>query len=390
MSSPYELFAVTAPGLERVCAAELSQLGITGESTSGGVSWRGDRASLYRSNLELRTASRVIARAGEFRARGFPELERRAARLSWRGFLAPGTTVTLRVTSRKSKLYHERAVADRLARVLEAEAGAQVQEARNGAEDEDGISGQLIIVRLFRDVCTISVDSSGALLHLRGYRQAVAKAPLRETIAAAMLLASGWRGDTPLIDPFCGSGTIPIEAALLARRIAPGIANAELRPRGFRFEHWPDFDRDTYERILSDARRRIRDDAPRIIGADRNAGAIAAAQSNAARAGVSGDIELQRAALDDLTPPDDADTGHLVTNPPYGVRIGERPELLALYAKLGEVAATRLPGWKATILSADDALARATGVPFRELLATRNGGIPVSLLSTAHSDAPAV
>ncbi|MBR9989827.1 MAG: class I SAM-dependent RNA methyltransferase [Gemmatimonadetes bacterium] len=385
MSGPgYDMFAVTAHGLADLCAAELAGLGIAGRVETGGVAWSGSASSLYRANLELRTASRVIARVGEFGARGFAELERRAAKLPWQDFLSAGSEATLRVTCRKSKLYHAGAVAERVARTL-AGVGVTVPDAVTGDDDDDAhsadIRGQLIIVRFMRDVCTISVDSSGALLHQRGYRQALAKAPLRETIAAAMLLASGWRGDSPLIDPLCGSGTIPIEAALLARSIAPGIARADLTPRRFAFESWPHFERASLDDVVRDARSRVRPARARIVAADRDAGAVAASRANAERAGVAADIEFRRVQLSDLEPA--AGGGHVVTNPPYGVRVGDRRNLRELYAMLGDTIRSRRPGWEVTMLAADDALAVATGLPLTELLATRNGGIPVRLLTTA-------
>ena len=417
MTREYDLFAVTAHGLAGLCATELAQIGVSGAVEAGGVSWRGPARTMYQANLQVRTASRVIARVGEFRARGFAELERHASKLPWQDFLVPGATVVLRVTCRKSKLYHEGAVAERIARVLAEKAGVTVLGTNAEDDDTDAVvsdaiatdvkatdaestdaigalaantaarapaissNAQLIIVRFMRDVCTISVDSSGALLHQRGYRQALAKAPLRETIAAAMLLASGWRGDSPLIDPLCGSGTIPIEAALLARRVAPGIASADLSPRAFAFEHWPGFDRAVFDDLVRSAREKVRPANVTIVAADRDAGAISAARSNAERAGVAGDIDFIRAPLEDLTAV--AGTGHVITNPPYGVRVGDRRQLHALYAALGRVAGMRLPGWTVTMLAADDALAAATGLPLVEVLATRNGGIPVRLLTTA-------
>jgi putative N6-adenine-specific DNA methylase len=374
------LFAVTAPGLEAVCAAELAALGMAGDAVEGGVAWRGGHESLYRANLWSRTASRVIVRVGEFRARTFAELERHAARLPWTRFLVGGTAVALRVTSRKSKLYHSDAVAERVARVLAAEAGADASVVNGAGEDDEDVAAQLVVIRFVRDVCTVSIDASGRLLHRRGYRQAVAKAPLRETLAAAMLLASGWRGTTPLVDPLCGSGTIAIEAALMARGIAPGLANAQRTPRKFAFERWPGFDASLWSDVAWAARVVIRpDSAVAIVAADRDGGAIAAARANAERAGVQGDIAFVQRPLSSLEPP--AGPGHLVTNPPYGVRVGEHRELHALYAALGRVARQRLAGWTVALLSADPRLDAATGLPLAALLATRNGGIPVRLVA---------
>jgi putative N6-adenine-specific DNA methylase len=374
-----DLYAVTAPGLEAVCQAELSALGIAGKVEDSGVAWRGGVTQLYRSNLESRTASRILARAGQFRARTFAELERHGTRLEWSRFLGAGATASLRVTCRKSRLYHEGAVAERLTRVL-SEVGVTVVDVKAGGGDDEAGAAQLLVVRLFRDVCTVSVDASGELLHQRGYRQALARAPLRETIAAAMLLRSGWSGEQPLVDPMCGSGTIPIEAALIARRIPPGLASTGHRPRAYAFEQWPGFEAALWTGIVDAARARIRPATGAVIvAADRHGGAITATAANAERAGVAADLTLLRQPLSSLVPP--AGVGHLVTNPPYGVRVGEKRELGALYAALGAIARDRLPGWQVSLLSADDRLAAATALPLQELLTTRNGGIAVRLLS---------
>jgi putative N6-adenine-specific DNA methylase len=377
-----DVFAVTAPGLERLCAAELAALGIHGEAVEGGVVWRGDQASLYRANLWSRTASRIVVRVGEFRARSFAELERHAARLPWSHFVSSGARVSLRVTTRKSKLYHSDAVAERIARVLAAGIGAAADVVKHDDDDDDSVVAQLVVVRFMRDVCTISVDSSGALLHQRGYRQAVAQAPLRETLAAALLLASGWRGTTPLIDPLCGSGTIPVEAALLARGIAPGLANGEHRPRSYAFEQWPGFDGSLWSDVVDDARAVIQlAMGVSITGSDRNTAALSAARSNAERAGVAADVTLVQRPLSELVAPAGAGTGHVVTNPPYGVRVGEVRELHELYTDLGSVARERLPGWTVALLVAEPRLAAATRLPLQELLVTRNGGIPVRMVA---------
>jgi putative N6-adenine-specific DNA methylase len=336
---------------------------------------------------------RSVPRIAAFRARGFPELERHAARVGWSTLLRPGTRVQLRVTSRKSRLYHEGAIAERLARVLADRAGlimaaAPHDDAGDVAHDDVGdVAGDderadavLIIVRVLRDEFTISVDASGRLLHQRGYRRAIAMAPLRETLAAAVLLGSRWDPATPLIDPFCGSGTIPIEAALIARRIPPGLAAPGFPARDHALERWASFDATLWQDVVDVARREIRDRAPAaIIAADRNGGAIGAARANAERAGVAADIELRHAALARLEAP--AGTGALVTNPPYGVRVGERRQLAGLYAELGGIARQRLPGWTVALLSADPRAAAAAQLPFEERLATRNGGLDVRLLA---------
>jgi putative N6-adenine-specific DNA methylase len=226
------------------------------------------------------------------------------------------------------------------------------------------------VVRVLRDQFTISADTSGELLHMRGYRQAVAKAPMRETLAAALLLGSGWRGATPLVDPMCGSGTIPIEGALIARRLPPGGR------REFAFMQWPNFDRETWEGLTREADTDALASSPvQIIGSDRDAGAIASATANAERAGVLDGVELAVRALSELHPPDEP--GTVAINPPYGVRVGDTRKLRDLYAQLGNLMRRRCPGWTLALLAADERLARETGLDLEPVFATTNGGIRV-------------
>ena len=229
-------------------------------------------------------------------------------------------------------------------------------------------------MRFFRDVCTVSADSSGALLHFRGYRQQLAKAPLRETLAAAVLLGAGWSGDTPLTDPMCGSGTIPIEGALIARRMAPG------RARTFAFLRWPHTDTKMWNAMLESARAGELPSSPvEIVGADRDAGAITAARANAERAGVAADIVFVKQSISALAAAETA--GLVVVNPPYGVRVGDSDALKDLYAQLGNVMRKQRSGSTLGLLSADRALERQTKLPLEERFRTKNGGIPVRLVT---------
>lgn len=375
----YECFAVTAPGLAPLVRRELAALHIrAGRVDPDGVPFAASPAELYAANLWLRVASRVLVRAGDFHATAFHALERQAARVPWARYLATGTGVRLRVTCRKSRLYHSDAVAERVLHVITDATGA-AGVAAGATEVATEVGGdalaQLITVRFVHDRCTVSVDASGAALHRRGYRQATAKAPLRETLAAALLLASDWDGRAPLVDPMCGAGTIAIEAALLARGRAPGWA------RSFAFQQWPEFDAAVWTVVAADARARERTpsvgDTPAIYASDRDAGAIVAARANADRAGVAADIAFAVRPLSAMTPP--PGPGWLVTNPPYGVRIGERDRLRDLYARLGATARAVCAGWTLAILSGDRALAGHIGVPLAVVLRTTNGGLPVEL-----------
>lgn len=378
---------VCAPGLEGLVAGELGALGVTITSTEpGGCSAAGSLVDVARLNLELRTATRVLVRRAHFAARALGELERKAGLLPWAEWLPAGLPVVLRVSCKKSRLYHQKAVAERIGNAIRSSTGLEATTAAGEAEGDpegaDDTAHQLIVVRFYRDECTISCDSSGALLHRRGWRLATAKAPLRETLAAALLAASGWDPATPLLDPFCGAGTIPIEAALLARRIAPNLE------RPIVCERWPGFDATAMAALRDAARARILPAAPAaIIGADRDAGAIVAARSNAERAGVAADIEWREAAVSALAPPPGS-AGSLVTNPPYGVRIGDTRDLRNLYARFGSVAREHLRGWQVTLLLGETPLERSTGLSLRQVLTTRNGGLRVRLLTGRVPDAP--
>jgi putative N6-adenine-specific DNA methylase len=363
------LFVITTPGLEAITAREITDLGLDIQDTEpGGITLDGDATTIARLNIRLRTATRVLVRMGDFHAASFTELERHARRLPWSDYLQPGQDVEFRVTSRKSRLYHQDAIAERLQRVAESPKGG-------------GTPPVQFMARLFRDRCVISVDSSGELLHRRGYRVETAKAPLRETLAAAMILATGWDGSMPLADPFCGSGTIPIEAALIARRIAPGVH------RAFAAEQWPLMPAGVFDAVRQEARgaeRASSDTMPFILAADRDAGAVAAAMHNAERAGVAGDLAIRQAVISDLAL--DGEPGWIVTNPPYGVRVGERIRLRNLYARLGDVVRARAPGWEVALLSAHPALDGQTGLPLQPLWEASNGGIRVRLMATCRGN----
>jgi putative N6-adenine-specific DNA methylase len=390
-------FVVTAPGLESFAAEELRTLDLlpaivietehkddfsnktTEYVTKGGVAFKGDLNALTLANLHLRTASRILARLGNFfYATSFPELQKRVSRLPWERFIAPGQPISMRVTCHKSKLYHSEAVARTIATALEERLG-QVSPLVKADSQVDGHPPQLIIVRLSEDRCTVSVDSSGELLHKRGYRQAVAKAPLRETLAAALLMASGWDRISALLDPFCGSGTIPIEAALMAYNIPPGLN------RRFAFMDWPGYDEAlfTAQRSVtgrpdySSSTRNIADrvPVPTILASDRDAGAVKMAHENAERAGVENLIEFKCQAVSSITPP--AGPGWVVTNPPYGLRISEGKDLRNLYAQFGNVLRMHSPGWQVAVLGYDPILLGQMHLELDTSIGFINGGIGV-------------
>jgi putative N6-adenine-specific DNA methylase len=379
--SSLELFASSPPGVSGITARELEAIGIAGsEVLPDGVVFPGDEAVVQRANLWLRTANRVVVRMGTFRARTFAELERHAAGLDWRLFVQAGGAASFRVTARKCRLYHTAAIAERLANAAGVR-NAGVTEGRVADDGSDGAASgdkdpaadesQLFVVRGLRDEWQLSADSSGAHLHQRGYRLATGKAPLRETLAAAVVIASGWDRASPLVDPFCGAGTICIEAALLATERAPGAE------RDFRFRRWPSYAAVQQPKRWDPGAHQA-GESPTIHGYDRDAGAVEAASSNSERAGLAGSIVLRQQSLSAFEAP--AARGWIVTNPPYGVRVGDRGALRDLYARFGSVVRERCSGWVVAFLSADPALERATGLRLKPMLRTDNGGLPVRLM----------
>ena len=370
-----EAFAACLPGVEPFLAQELADLGyIAGAKVTqyqpgeGGVGFSSTLEGLYRANLWLRSANRVLLRLGRFHALQFVELRRKAASLPWERYLIPGQPVAIRSTCHHSKLYHSGAVSERVLGAI-GDRLKRVPEALT--YDEEQPSAQLVLVRLDNDVCTISLDTSGEPLHRRGYRQALGKAPLRETVAAAMLYASGWDRRSPLLDPFCGSGVIPIEAALLAAGIPPG------RNRSFAFMNWPGYQAQTWERFNTKAEKKFHPPDGPILGSDRDAGAVQAAIENAERAGVAQWIQFTQAAVSAIQPP--AHPGWVVTNPPYGVRISAGNDLRGLYTQFGKVLRSLCPGWHAAYLCNDERLASLTRLEFEKGVSLSNGGIPVKL-----------
>lgn len=356
-------FAVSAPGLEPVCAEELTSLGMREvRCIPGGVEFAGNLRDLYRANLWLRTASRVLVRVGEFRCRDFPELFRRGARLPWGRFIPPGTPVEVRVSSHRSRLMHTGRIGETVAEAVARALGTPLPEGK----------GQLVLVRIEEDLCRISVDSSGELLHRRGYRLHAGPAPLRETLAAGILHLLGWNGRTPLFDPMCGSGTFLIEGALLAQGRPPGVE------RRFAFMEWPGWRPGLWQALLHEAGQAASFSFPPIHGSDRDAAVLEICRQNAERAGVLPFLQLHPSELKEARPP--SREGLLLCNPPYGGRLSDGEDLVPLFRVLGEVS-RRFSGWQFAFLSPDDRLTRATGVPVRVVARLVNGGIPVSLVA---------
>jgi putative N6-adenine-specific DNA methylase len=351
------LFVVAAPGLEAAVAGEVRALGAQAVATSGGVELDGDLELLYRLNLWLRAATRVLVRLGEVRARDFARLRRDAAALPWETIVGPATLLELAVTAHRSRLHHTGAIEERLRGAIADRVGAA---AATGPP-------QRVVVRGVEDRFLISVDSSGELLHRRGYRPGPGEAPLRETLAAGVLALAGWLPGEPLVDPTCGSGTLVIEAALAATGRAPGAR------RAFAYQRWPGYRADLHAALVAAAEAGVHRTAAPIHGSDVDPAAIEAAAGNAERAGVAADVRLVRAAVAEAGLPDGA-PGLIVANPPYGRRL---PALGAVYRDLGHLAASR-PGWRLALLCPDPRLAGLAGRLARPI-PLLNGGLRVGL-----------
>lgn len=362
------LFASTAPGLEPFAEAELRALGVEKtRAVPGGVELSTDRAGMFRLLIGLRTVSHLLIRVESFRADRFDRLERGVRDIDWSQWLVPGVPRALRATAEKSRLYHTGAITERVARWI----GEVLGDAEsNDEKKEDAIT---VAVRVVHDEVTFSIDLSGQPLHRRGYRLDPGRAPLREDIAAALVIASGWDRTTPLIDPMCGSGTIAIEAALLGSNIAPGIA------RSFAVERTKLGAPADIERARRAARAE-QIDTPRIYASDREPRAAERTRQNAARAGVT--IHVEAAALSSVSTEGLVGTSPVVvTNPPWGERLGEQGAGFdRLYGSLGAFIGRLGKGARLAVLAYDPRLARSVGRPLRSAFLTDSGGMKVRAL----------
>jgi putative N6-adenine-specific DNA methylase len=362
------MFAVAAPGVEPVLAEEVKALSGVRDvrAIAGGIEFAGDLDVLYRANLWLRTATRILVRVGSFEAREFAKLRRRASTLPWERFVDPSRPVTVSAAQTGSRLYHTGGIAENLTSAI----GDRLREKLPA--DDSGES-QKVLVRGVKDIFTVSVDSSGELLHRRGWRQEIAHAPMRETLAAALILLAGWDGKTPFVDPMCGAGTLPLEACAIAMRLAPGLA------RTFAFASWPTFDAARFAALHAEAEAaRLPAPPAPIVGSDRSPAAITAAQHNAERAGLLAHVQLVQSELDELAPP--PGPGTVIMNPPYGRRVGDPRALRSLYGAIGRALRARFAGWRAALLVSDARLVDAVGARVVREHPLINGGLRVRLL----------
>lgn len=337
-----QLIATTTFGLEAVVSRELKQLGYERQTTEDGkVLFEADASAIARANLWLRSAERVLVQVGQFEAVDFGELFDRTNALPWEDWLPENAYFPVRGKSVRSQLH---STPDCQAIVKKAIVERLKQRYRKVWFAEDG-PNCTVDVSLLKDRATLTIDTSGPGLHKRGYRKQAGEAPLKETLAAAMIQLSYWKPGRMLFDPFCGSGTIPIEAAMIGRRIAPGLL------RTFAAEEWPLLAPEVWQQARAEARDLIQPklDVP-IIGSDLDEAVIKLAQNHAHLVGVSDDIRFEHRDFAKIASDDLLAFGCLVANPPYGERLGEVEEAEALYRRLG-LFCNRLNAWSIYVLT---------------------------------------
>lgn len=362
--SDFEIFLVATPGLEGPLCAEARANGFKAKTVAGGVALKGGWSDVWRANLQLRGPTRIMARIDSFHVTHLSQLDKRARRVPWHQVLKRNKPFRVEASCKSSKIYHSGAAAQRIERAIVEELGAQP------ADD----AAVCIKVRIEDDLCTISVDTSGESLHKRGHKQAVAKAPMRETMAAMFLRQCGFDGTQPVLDPMCGSGTFVIEAAEIASGLQPG------RSRKFAFEDLASFEPKVWQSMRAEASPLS--PSVKFYGSDLDPGAIRMCNANAERAGVADITEFRQCGVEELTAPE-GPPGIVIVNPPYGDRIGQKGPLRQLYRSLGQTLLTRFSGWRVGLITNEAKLAEATGLPF-SLTAepVLHGGLRITLFRT--------
>lgn len=345
-----KLLATAAMGLESIVAMEVKQLGYEVEVDNGKVIFEAPISAIPRCNLWLRTADRVKIIVGEFEAKTFDELFEGTKALNWENYIAEDGQFPVSGKSVKSTLY---SVPD--CQAIVKKAIAERLKLKYGMVSKMPETGALfkVEISLLNDVATLTLDTSGAGLHKRGYRVGQGEAPLKETLAAALVLLTNWKPDEPFIDPFCGSGTIPIEAALIGQNIAPGFN------REFVSEKWSWIRSKFWDEALIEAEDLANYDQPLdITGSDISHKMIQAASENAIEAGLSDLVTWKQMQVADLSI--QKENGYLVSNPPYGERLNERDEVIQMYNDLGQVM-RNYPSWSVYIITAFETFEKQYG-----------------------------
>ncbi|WP_406237603.1 class I SAM-dependent RNA methyltransferase [Acetobacter orientalis] len=363
----FEIFLATSPGLEPVLCQEVRLKGFKhAKAVPGGVTITGGWPEVWRANLWVRGTSKVLARLLSFPVRYLTQLEKRTKAFDWASVLRPDVAFRVEASCSTSRVYHAGAAAERIGAAISAALGAPLS-------DDAAV---VIKARIENDVCTLSLDTSGDLLHRRGYKAAVNRAPLRETLASLFLMQCGYKGTEPVLDPMCGSGTFVLEAAEIAARLNPG------RLRHFAFEQLATFDAHAWQAMR--AVKSERTPPFKFYGSDRDAGAITMSHANAERAGLNALTTFTQRPISEARPPEGCPAGLVISNPPYGTRIGDKQELAPLYRAFGQTMLAHFSGWRVGLITSESSLAYATGLPFLPNTAPiPHGGLKVTLYQTA-------
>ena len=341
-SNEFELIAKTFMGLEPVLAKELTQLGANNVQIGRRmVSFTGDKEMMYRANFQLHTAIRILKPIRHFKAKSADDVYEEIKKIDWNQYLAPEKTFAVDSVVFSEEFRHSKFVAYKVKDAIVDYFREQTGKRPNISVANPDLR---LNIHVAEDQCTLSLDSSGESLHRRGYRQEAVEAPLNEVLAAGMIMMTGWQGDTDFIDPMCGSGTLLIEAALIAHNMAPGLFRKE-----YAFEKWPDFDADLFDRIYNDCEEHEKEDIKcHFYGYDIDPKAVNTARHNVQAAGLSASITIEQQDFKDFKQPKEKSI--MVTNPPYGERIST-PDLLGTYKMIGERLKHEFTGNDAWVLS---------------------------------------
>lgn len=343
-NTKYRCFAPCPRGLEALLQQELATLGATDlRQADGGAGFSGGLATIYRANLESRIASRILLEVAHVPYRHEQDIYTAACTLPWPQWFNSSLTIKVKTSAKQCPLNSIDFVTLRI-----KDAICDTFTKQKGARPSVNSNRPDMRIDAFLDAThlTLYLGTTGDSLFKRGFRESTVEAPLRENLAAGIVQLSGWNGTMPLLDPLCGGGTIPLEAAMLAKKIAPGLG------RRFAFELFSNFDQALWKTVQSQAQAKVLPASPApIYASDRDAHAVQTAQAQFTRAGVANDITLTQVDLFDLTPP--PDPGIIVMNPPYGVRLGTHSDLDVFYPKLGAWLKTRCVGWRVYLFTGD-------------------------------------
>ncbi len=364
-------FATTARGLEEITAQELIKLGAKEVETDfTGVHFQGDKRLLYKVNLWGRTIFRVLKVIKTVKSKNRKQLYEEIQKIDWSEYIQPNQTLAVRSTGKNDELNHTHFTA---LQIKDAIVDQQMKQTGSRSSVDPKDPDLYLNAHIYNDDCVLSLDSTGESLHRRGYRPAVGLAPLKETLAAALLYLTEWEGEQVLYDPFCGSGTIILEAALIGLNIAPGLSRDY-----FYFQNWADYDEQLWEEVLNEAETAQKNQVAPIIGSDADRDIVRQAQTNAHICQLHQEVKIYQKHLIDIQPP--AESGILICNPPYGKRISDTESLFPLYKLLGDILKQRFTGWTAYIFSGNKELTKKIGLRTSRRVPIDNGGISCTLL----------